>query len=238
MMVLKAVGLHHCDYALLRQLCPTTSIWTIDLAHLLRRFGLGVAFTTITLGPNPAYANESFYSASLQEDERRVSRLFRDAHGAGISVAQRSVGAQELACALLAADTLVLVLVDKRRLDPWLAAADACLPYALCGLAGSDVVGYTGHYILLVGYDGARGEFLVRDPAGSSGGEPARITPGALDAARKAFGTDEDVLFLSHPALARRAQAAQQRRHPQPWQGQAEEEGDLQQEQGQYVVAG
>lgn len=38
----------------------------------------------------------------------------------------------------------VVVLVDKRRLDPWLAAADTCLPYTMCGFAGSDVVGYTG----------------------------------------------------------------------------------------------
>lgn len=39
---------------------------------------------------------------------------------------------------------IVLVLVDKRRLDPWLMAADLCLP-SLCG-----DLGYTGHYILLV----------------------------------------------------------------------------------------
>lgn len=45
------------------------SIWTVDLAHLLRRFGLDVCFFTITLGPNPAYANEGFYMENMQVRE-------------------------------------------------------------------------------------------------------------------------------------------------------------------------
>lgn len=52
------------------------SIWTVDLAHLLRRFGLGVEFLTVTLGANPAYARERFYRAHLHEDCARVTRLF------------------------------------------------------------------------------------------------------------------------------------------------------------------
>lgn len=39
--------------------------------------------------------------------------------------------------------------------------ADGCLPASCCGLG----TGYTGHYIVLCGYDGARREFVVRDPA-------------------------------------------------------------------------
>ncbi len=41
---------------------------------------------------------------------------------------------------------LLVVLADKRRLSPWLAAADLCLP-SLCGMD----IGYLGHYILIVG---------------------------------------------------------------------------------------
>ena len=48
----------------------------MDLAHLLRRFGLGVEFLTVTLGANPAYARERFYRAHLHEDCARVTRLF------------------------------------------------------------------------------------------------------------------------------------------------------------------
>ena len=42
------------------------SIWTVDLAHLLRRVGLDVCFLTTTLGPNPAYVHESFYMEHIQ----------------------------------------------------------------------------------------------------------------------------------------------------------------------------
>lgn len=72
------------------------SIWTVDLAHLLRRFGLNVSFFTVSLGINPAYANEGFYMAELQQDERRVSQLFYEASTAGIHVEQRSVSSEEL----------------------------------------------------------------------------------------------------------------------------------------------
>jgi len=57
-MILRALGAKQCDLPALRSLCPTTSIWTIDLAHLLRRFGLDVTFCTVTLGANPDFAQE------------------------------------------------------------------------------------------------------------------------------------------------------------------------------------
>ncbi len=53
------------------------SIWTVDLAYLLRRFGLEVEFTTITIGANPEYAKESFYREHMAEDGSRVERLFQ-----------------------------------------------------------------------------------------------------------------------------------------------------------------
>eukprot|EP00983_Pelagomonas_calceolata_P025249 792928-Pelagomonas_calceolata.AAC.1 len=37
------------------------SVWTVDLAHLARSFGLGVEFTSLMLGPNPLYKSEKFY---------------------------------------------------------------------------------------------------------------------------------------------------------------------------------
>ena len=51
-------------------------MWTVDLAHLLRRFGLQVCFTTLTLGTNPGFAEESFYG-KMHDDEIRVQQLFQ-----------------------------------------------------------------------------------------------------------------------------------------------------------------
>jgi hypothetical protein len=58
-MILGGLGARRCDLRVMRRLCPTTSIWTVDLAHLLRRFGVDVTFCTITLGANPDFASEA-----------------------------------------------------------------------------------------------------------------------------------------------------------------------------------
>lgn len=60
----------------LHRLCGTSSIWTIDLAHLLAAFSVPVVFTTRTLGPNPAYAAQPFYM-DMKHDEERVHSLFQ-----------------------------------------------------------------------------------------------------------------------------------------------------------------
>lgn len=189
LMVVKATGAHACDYQTLRDMCPTTSIWTVDLAHLLRRFGLEVCFFTITLGPNPAYANEGFYMENMQEDERRVSQLFLEAPAAGISVQQRSLSSDELQEAMLTGACLVIALVDKRKLlDPY---TEACMVLpALCGIDA----GYTGHYILIIGFDSEPGQFVVRDPAAMV--SELRVSAAALDQARRSFGTDEDLIII------------------------------------------
>lgn len=92
-------------------------------------------------------------------------------------------------------------MVDKRKLDPWLMAADLCLP-ALCGMD----LGYTGHYVLLAGFDGAANEYVVRDPAAAM--EDLRVSVAALELARRSFGTDEDILVISHPHPGTAAAAA------------------------------
>ena len=52
--------------------------------------------------------------------------------------------------------------------------------------------GYAGHYVLLVGVDGE--DFLVKDPARK---EDCLLLPIALvDRARRAHGTDEDLLLV------------------------------------------
>ena len=54
----------------------TCSVWTVDLAHLLRSFGLVVQYFTLTLGTNPGFVEEAFYG-HMQEDESRVAALFQ-----------------------------------------------------------------------------------------------------------------------------------------------------------------
>jgi len=51
--------------------------------------GAFVQFYTITLGANPEFATETFYMENMEEDGRRVERLFHDASNSGIRVEVR-----------------------------------------------------------------------------------------------------------------------------------------------------
>jgi hypothetical protein len=255
--------------ATLRRLCPTRSVWTVDLAHLLRRFGVSVEFCTVTLGANPAFERESFYKASLDLDARRVEALFETAPGKGIAIRRTSVDLETLTTRVKSGRWLVIVLVDKAVLsrrggastsrDATTGAAaergggggggrgsgssstsgdragDRGRPRAtpkggpleaprssggstsvfdfVFGTNPSDAArgadaaassSYTGHYIVLCGYDDRRGAFHARDPAGGAE-EAATVDAAALEEARKSFGTDEDLLFVRHERLDRAA---------------------------------
>ena len=149
-----------------------------------------------------------------QEDEQRVSQLFLEADTAGIAVQQRSLTSAELQEVASTGACLVIALVDKRKLDAALllpphtalgcgrsrgSAEDAVAGTATtaAAAAGGDRVNgeeYTGHYVLIVGFDTSTHEFLVRDPATPV--SELRVSPAALDLARRSFGTDEDLLIV------------------------------------------
>lgn len=227
LMVVRALGAsaHDCDLRTLRQLCRTTSIWTVDLAYLLRRFGADVTFTTVTMGANPAYESESFYRDNLREDCERVDALFEGARANGIPIERRSLSPDAVKAYAGGGEYLVILLVDKPKLG--VKPRDAMvLPEGENGerRGGSDRLGwltgkkresastfvngaapsrgYTGHYIVVCGYNPVDGEFLCRDPA--SHVRDLIITAENLEKARRAFGTDEDILLVRNEALDRR----------------------------------
>eukprot|EP00803_Ostreobium_quekettii_P005533 evm.model.scf_541.3 EVM.evm.TU.scf_541.3 scf_541:55491-57195(-) len=194
-MVLEAMGIKGVDLDTIKQLCPTQSTWTVDLAYLLHRFGLNVLFLTVTIGANPDFASESFYLDNMEEDEHRVNRLFREAASKGITICSCSMSATQLQQAILSARCLAIALVDKRKLSTWFNATQLLGPQ-LCSVAS----GYTGHYVVICGYDAQRQAFLIQDPARSM---PSGMWVAAdvLESARKSFGTDEDLLVISTQPL-------------------------------------
>ena len=134
---------------------------------------------------------------------------------------RRSLALDDLRAFLRSGQYLVIVLVDQRKFNHGGAAtagagagvggdapASASAPAA--GVAGLSADAYTGHYVLVCGHDstGACAEavagagddvFLVRDPASS---RPLLAVPGEqLEEARRAFGTDEDVLVVRAASL-------------------------------------
>ncbi|CAD7698592.1 unnamed protein product [Ostreobium quekettii] len=131
----------------------------------------------------------------MQEDERRVNRLFREAASKGIPIRSCSMSGHQLEQAMLSSLYLVIALVDKRKLNTWFGVTQMYGPN-LCFLAS----GYTGHYVVICGFDCSRQAFLIQDPARST---PSGIWVAAevLEQARKSFGTDEDLLVISTQSL-------------------------------------
>ena len=200
LMIVHANGMKHVDLRYLRDACGTTSIWTVDIAHLLRHFGLQVKFYTITLGVNPAYADEKFYKDHMYEDEVRVRQLFDLAPEAGVEVGQRSLELHELRDVCSSPDNLVLILVDKRVLQAGAASAPSAKSKPslfCCGmLGGLGRSGYVGHYVVLYDYNHQTKEFLIKDPASFT--SKTAVKEAVLEKARKSFGTDEDVIVVPY----------------------------------------
>jgi hypothetical protein len=62
-MIIRA--LIHADehvHEVLTRVCPTKSVWTIDLAYALNRLGIQFIFYTVQLEADPSYQNQTFYA--------------------------------------------------------------------------------------------------------------------------------------------------------------------------------
>ncbi|GJV79345.1 GUCD1-like protein [Tanacetum coccineum] len=187
LMVLKTLGLNHYDHQDLEELCRTTSIWTVDLAYLLRKLSVRFLFFTVTIGANPDFSVETFYKEQLANDIGRVDMLFQRSIEEGIKIEHRSIKGEEIIFLILSGKFIVIALVDQCILSqPW--REDVRMPRFYEGTAA-----YTGHYVVICGYDAHTDEFEIRDPA--SPRESDRISSKCLEEARKSYGTDEDILL-------------------------------------------
>lgn len=189
LMALSTVGINGYSIQNLAELCCTTSIWTVDLAYLLQKFSVRFSYYTVTFGANPNYSGETYYKEHLPSDLVRVDKLFQKAVEAGINILCRSISKEEISRWILSGKYIAIALVDLYKLSrSWV--GDVLIP----GFHGNDV-GYTGHYVVLCGYDAEADEFEIRDPASSR--KQDRISSKSLEEARKSFGTDEDLLLIS-----------------------------------------
>ncbi|CAK9171815.1 unnamed protein product [Ilex paraguariensis] len=188
LMVLRAVGINNCSIQELEEVCSTTSIWTVDLAYLLQKFSVPFSYFTVTLGANPNFSVETFYKEQLPNDLVRVDMLFQKALEAGINIQCGSISGEQISLLILSGKYIAIALVDQYKLS-WSSLEDVYIPDFYSGSSG-----YTGHYVIICGYDSVTDEFEIRDPASSRKHE--RVTSRCLEEARKSFGTDEDLLLL------------------------------------------
>ena len=94
-----------------------SSVWSIDLAFLLRDFGVEVQYLTTALSVDATeYAGSAFYAQTLAADVQRVNRLLCAAASEGVDVSHRTLSATELWNLMSEEETLIIALVDQRVL--------------------------------------------------------------------------------------------------------------------------
>ncbi|XP_068845761.1 protein GUCD1 isoform X1 [Capricornis sumatraensis] len=180
----------------LQELRLTRSIWTIDLAYLMRRFGVRHRFCTQTLGVDKGYKNQSFYRKHFDTEETRVNQLFAQAKTCKVLVEKCRVSMQDIQ-AHLAQGHVAIVLVNSGVLH-----CDLCSsPPKYCCFAPSGPrcfcrsPDYQGHFIVLRGYSRAAGCVFYNNPAYADPGM-CSASISNFEEARTSYGTDEDILFV------------------------------------------
>ncbi|KAM5313167.1 protein GUCD1 isoform 2-T3 [Glossophaga mutica] len=150
----------------LQELRLTRSIWTIDLAYLMRHFGVRHRFCTQTLGVDKGYKNQSFYRKHFDTEETRVNQLFAQAKACKVLVEKCTVSMQDIQ-AHLAQGHVAIVLVNSGVLH-----CDLCSsPTKYCCFAPRGhrcfcrTPDYQGHFIVLRGYNRATGSIFYNNPA-------------------------------------------------------------------------
>ena len=168
------------------------SVWTIDLAFALKKCGVErVVMCTTCAGTNAGLCEEAFYRDDLLDDARRVNGLFsrckRALDGTVPELRVQSLTSEALV-EVIKAGWFAMALVDK---------------YAMLSNTeeeedDDDATGFIGHYVVIVGVDDsiAGRMFTVLDPSGEESFKLS-VPSDRLDKARKTFGTDEDLIFVS-----------------------------------------
>ncbi|XP_073168911.1 protein GUCD1 isoform X1 [Lepidochelys kempii] len=179
----------------IRELRLTKSIWTIDLAYLMRHFDVKHRFCTQTLGVDKGYKNQSFYRKHFDTEENRVNQLFAQAKASKVLVEKCTVTVQDIQ-EHLSQGHVAIVLVNAVLLLCELCSSPVkycCfLPIGQkCFCRNPD---YQGHFIVLCGYNKASGSVYYNNPAYAD--RTCSTSISNFEEARTSYGTDEDILFI------------------------------------------
>ncbi|XP_013167999.1 PREDICTED: protein GUCD1 isoform X2 [Papilio xuthus] len=161
------------------------STWTIDLCFLLKRFGIEHCMYTIIKGVNSRRAiNDGINYQACKRVQIRIS----NAEEVGISIKEKELRMEEL-LSHVECNGPAIVLVDSPLL-----ICDLCKHNKMKAEFRRAFGGrYKGHYVLIVGRSGNK--VLYRDPALSA--RLCATSPARLHAARRAPGTDFDVILIN-----------------------------------------
>ncbi|KAI8923866.1 Guanylyl cyclase [Entophlyctis helioformis] len=185
-MVLAGMGVPRSQPHDIYALYPVQSIWTIDLAYILRHFDVH-DFTMYTsyIGVNWQNVSKHFYTDTSSDDIRRVHSLFAKARDAHVRVVPLVLSIDDIRRFLVSNRYAIIMLVNVNLLS--------------CSLCkkGYDMIyepEFVGHYVVLIGYDPATDMFSYRDPGTEA--PLCQVSSTVLEAARMSSGTDHDLIVI------------------------------------------
>jgi hypothetical protein len=164
-----------------------TSIWTVHLSSVLLQRNIAHAIVTTCAGVNQDLESLSFYQDHIEQEKNDVLRLFNTSINNGIRIIESGYSGVNFKHLLLTRRVVLIVLVDNRGLR--------CTD---CGCMKRNwfSCGFTGHYVLVQGYDEEREAFVYHDPADRV--QKCWMTLLQFDQCRLVKGTDEDVVVVPY----------------------------------------
>lgn len=167
------------------------SVWTIDVAAHLARRGVVSTLHTLSPGVDTAHAGLDFYAPNFSRDAERVPRVFAEARALGVRVAVGRVASADVCARLAAGLAIYIVLLDLRHMR--------CATCEVHTRAPAHTLAhvYSGHYVVLTGYDARAGRLLFLDPSPLAAPLGCAMDLADFDAARCSAGTDEDIIEVT-----------------------------------------
>lgn len=149
--------------------------WTIGLANAAAKIGFKVKFYSKHVGFNPENYELEFYEKvtdGKDNSKNKLEKIIKESKELGIGIGEKRISIEDI-LKEVNEDCVPLILLD------WNVVLNK--------------EGYQGHFVPIVGYDDKN---VYVHNAGGEEGKFFSIDKGKFDRARKAKGTDEDVVFI------------------------------------------
>jgi ABC-type bacteriocin/lantibiotic exporter with double-glycine peptidase domain len=178
-MILQYFGEDHSLQEIQRLVDTDTSgnTWTSGIAKAAGELGFPTEFYTEKLGLNTENFGLEYYqrlSDGVENTQQKIQRLHAACREFGVGLHEQEMRSEDI-CGALGTDRVAIILVDWNKIE------------------GKE--GYKGHFVVLTGYDGTH--VTVHQPGPREPTPHYRITYGLFDQARRAPGTDQDIIFVS-----------------------------------------
>lgn len=157
------------------------ALFTIQIAIAASLKGYGSEIYSKQISFNQENMDLDFYKKYADNVEKESEKLIDDAQKAGVKICETVLPLDKV-LESLNPNSVPIVLLDWNV------------------VTGQTEKGYQGHFVPLVGYDDT--SVYVHNPGGDSSGAFMRIEKEVFDTARRAVGTDEDIVVVKRKTVS------------------------------------